>query len=115
MMALDLGEVREHDLEVAAELPQNLAARAARWRGVAGVRDDGDSGERAVALGQRLEHGHALGAHRQAVGRVFDVTAGDDRAVGGLQRRADLEVRIVRDGVLPGATCVFHQGVRAGQ
>jgi hypothetical protein len=24
-MALDLGEVGEHDLEVAAELPQNLA------------------------------------------------------------------------------------------
>jgi hypothetical protein len=68
-----------------------------------------------VALGQRLEHGHALGAHRQAVGRILDVTAGDDRAVGGLKRSADLEVRIVCDGVLAGAASVFHQRVRAGQ
>ena len=37
--------------------------------------DDGDHGEVAMAVGQRFEQGHALSAHRQSVGCVFDVAA----------------------------------------
>src|SRR5207253_8705567 len=49
------GEVGEDHFEIAAELPEDLTARAARrrWRG--GVRDDGDPREGAVSLGDRLE------------------------------------------------------------
>ena len=91
------------DLEVAAELPENLTAGAARRRRRFGVGDDRDAREDAVAFRQRLEHRDALGADRQAVGRVLDVAAGDDRAVAGLERRADLEVREGGVGVLAGA------------
>ena len=35
------GEIGEHDVEIAAELPQDLAARAARRRRRFGVGDDG--------------------------------------------------------------------------
>ena len=41
----------------------------------------------------RLENRDALGAHRQAVGGVLDVAAGDDSAIGRFQRGADLELR----------------------
>ena len=53
-----------------------------------------------MSFRQRLEHGDALGADRQAVGGVLDVAAGDDDAVRGLERGADLETREVGDGVL---------------
>ena len=49
--------------------------------------------EPAVALGERLEHRDPLGTDRQPVGGVLDVAAGDDGAVGGFERGADLEVR----------------------
>src|SRR5436305_12614377 len=47
--ALAIGEVRELDLEVAAELPQDLPARAAGRRRFVGVGHDRDPRERAVA------------------------------------------------------------------
>ena len=61
--------------------------------GCDGVGDDDDARERPVAFGHRLENRDALGAHRQAVGGVLDVAAGDDSAVGRFQRGADLELR----------------------
>src|SRR5581483_3511469 len=85
-------EIGEHDLEVAAELPQNLPARAARRGGSVGIGDDRDAGEGAMAFGDRLEHRDALGADCQPIGRVLDVAAGDDGAVGGFERRTDLEL-----------------------
>ena len=72
------GEVGEHDLEVAAVFPQELTAGAARRRQVVGIGDDGDAGEDRVTFGERLDQRDALGAERQAVGRVLDVAAGDD-------------------------------------
>src|SRR5581483_12358101 len=96
MASLFFLQVRELDLEVAAELPQDLPARAARRRRRLGVGDDGDARERALPFGERLEHRDALGAHRQPVRRVLDVAARDDRTVGALERRADLELRIGR-------------------
>src|SRR5262249_40241343 len=61
---------------------------------------DGDPREGAVAFGERLEHRDALGADGQAVGGVLDVAAADDRAVGGLEGGADLELRERRVGEL---------------
>ena len=49
--------------------------------------------EGAVPVRQRLEHRDPLGADGQAVGGVFDIAAGDDRAVGRFERGADLEMR----------------------
>src|SRR5689334_7217790 len=97
------GEVREVDVEVAAELPEDLAARAARRRRRFRVGDDGDAREDVMAFRQRLEHRDALGANRQTVGRVLDVAAGEDRAIAGLERRADLESRERRIGVVTSA------------
>src|SRR5581483_9926267 len=54
--AFVIAEVGEMNLEVAGELPQNLPAGAARWRGGVGVGDDRDSGELPMALRERLEH-----------------------------------------------------------
>jgi len=93
-------QIGEDDLEVAAEFPQDLAARAARRSGGFGIGDDGDAREAAVAFRQRFEHGDALGADRQTIGGIFDVAAGDDRPVSRLQRRADLEGRERRHGAL---------------
>ncbi len=93
-------QISEDHLEVAGELPEDLAARAARRRRRLRRRDDGDATERAMAVRQRLVHGHALGADRQAVGGVLDVAAGDDRAVRRLERRAHLELRVVRARVV---------------
>ena len=112
----DRVEIREHDFDVAGKLPQDLPARAARRRRVCRVGDDGDAAKVAMAVGQRLEHRHALGADRQAVGGVLDVAAGDDRAVRRLERRADLEARVVGHRVLAARGArAFDERVRVGQ
>src|SRR5260221_13331559 len=94
------GQVGEVDVEIAAELPEDLAARAARRRRLLGIGDDGDAREDVMALGERLEHRDALRANRQAVGGVLDVAAGEDGAIAGLERGADLEPRVRRVRVL---------------
>src|SRR5262245_14314053 len=87
-------EIGEDDLEIAAELPQDLTARAARWCRCVGIGNHSDAAELPMALGDRLEHRDALGTDRQSVGRVLDVASGDDRPVGGLERSPDLEARV---------------------
>ena len=47
--------------------------------GACGVGDDGDRREVALAFGERLEQRDALGADGEAVRRVLDVAAGEDR------------------------------------
>ena len=59
---------------------------------------------------ERLEHGDALGADGQAVGGVLDVAAGDDRAVGGFERGADLESGVRRDGAFAGPRAPRRRG-----
>src|SRR5438477_454788 len=78
-------EVGELHVAVAAELPQDLAAGAARWRGRLRVGDDGDARELAMPLGKGLEHGHPFGAHAEAVGGVLDVAARNDGAIDRLE------------------------------
>ena len=47
-----------------------------------------------------LKSGDPLGANGEPVGGVLHVAAGVDAAVGILQRGADLEMRVRREGVL---------------
>ena len=75
--------------------------------GDARVGDHGDARERSMPFGHRLEDRDALGANGQAVTGVLDVAAGDDGAVAGLDRRADLEAGEIGDRV-------FARGARRG-
>ena len=84
-------EIRENDFEVAAELPEDLAAGSTRWCRTLRVRNDRDAAESLVPLRQRLEHGNALGTDGQTVCRVLDVAPGDNRPVNGLERRTHFE------------------------
>ena len=97
-----LDEVRELNLEVAAELPEDLAARAARRRRRFRVGDDRDAREHAVPLGDRLEHRDTLGADCQAVRGVLDVAARDHTAVDRLEGGAHFEMRERRGGMFAG-------------
>ena len=87
-------QIRQDHFEVAAKLPQNLATGAARRRWRVGVGHHGNTCELSMSLRECFEHRNALGANRKAVGGILDVAPGDDRAVGGLERRADFEVRV---------------------
>src|SRR5260370_757926 len=87
-------EVGEDDFEIAAELPENLPARTAWRRRVFRVRDDRDAREFPFAFGNRFDESDALGTDRQAVGRILDVAAGEDRAARRFQRGADLKAGI---------------------
>src|SRR5262245_41241967 len=87
-------QVSEDHLQVAAELPEQLPAGAARGRRRHGCSGDSDVRKVSAALGKSLKQGDALGADGQAVGRVLDVAAGDYLAVGRPQGGADLEVRV---------------------
>src|SRR5258706_3984713 len=60
-------EVGELDLEVAAELPEDLPAGAARRRPRLGVGHDRQPREDAVPLRQRLENGDPFRADRQTL------------------------------------------------
>src|SRR5437867_6776921 len=79
-------QIGEHDLEIAAEFPQDLPTRAARRRGRFRIGDDGDAGEGAMPLGERFEHRDSLGADGQPVRSVLNVAPGDDGAVRGFER-----------------------------
>src|ERR1035437_8695927 len=67
--------VHQHDLDIAAELPQNLTARAAGRRQAISIGRHGHTAELADALGNGFEHGHALGAHGEPVGGILHVAA----------------------------------------
>ena len=84
-------QVREDYFQIAAELPEDLAACAAGWGRGFGVGDNRDATEFAVAFREGFEHRHALGADGEAVRSVLDVAAGDDEAGRRLQRGADFE------------------------
>ena len=62
MPAFLVREIRKDDFEVAAELPQDLTAGAARRRGRVGVGDDRDSREGAVSF--EVETGEGTSADR---------------------------------------------------
>src|SRR5262249_4667985 len=107
-------EVDDADPDVAAQLPQDLAAGAAGGRRPRRVRHHRDRVEAADALGDRLEHGHALRAQREAVSRALDVSAGDDRAVPAAQGGAHVEAGGGGVGARPRAPGQPRQGPQVG-
>jgi hypothetical protein len=60
---------------------------------------DGDGRDLLVARRDGGADGDAFGAHREAVGGVFDIAAGEDFAGGGEDGGADLEAGVGRIGV----------------
>ena len=94
--------VDQHDLDVAAELPEDLAAGAAGRGEHLGIGGHGHAAELARAFGDGLENGHALGADGEPVGGVFHVAAGVDAAIGVFHRGAHPEFGIRREGVFAG-------------
>ena len=85
-------KIGELNFDVAAELPENLAAGAAgRGRGI-GVGDNRDTPEHAMAFRQRFEHRDPLGARGEPEAGALDVAAGHDQAVGGFERGAHFEM-----------------------
>src|SRR5450759_1684884 len=73
--APDAGSVGQDNRHLWAKLGQHLPAGATWADSIAG--NHCDRVESARTRGHRLEHGVALGADRQPVGRIFDVAAGE--------------------------------------
>src|SRR5277367_6008487 len=73
-------QIRENHWDIAAKLPDQLAARTAGRRQRIRIGDDGDSVKIALALAHGFENRDALGANRQTIGRVFDVAAAKNSA-----------------------------------
>src|ERR1043165_2324859 len=93
-------QVCEDDGDVAAVLPDDLAAGSAGRRQALCVDDDGEARELALPFGERLPDGDALGADGLLVGRALDVAARINFAADGFERRADAEVRVARQRAL---------------
>ena len=71
---------------------EELTARAA-GKGAAGT-GDGHCLEVVVSIGDGLEEGDALGAAAKAVAGAFNISSGNDYAVGGAEGCADLEAAV---------------------
>src|SRR5688572_16325186 len=107
----DFGQVAEQDFDVAAILPEELAAGSARRRRVGRIGDHRNACERGVPLRERLVERDALGAHGQPVGGVLDIAPGDDLSAAGFERRADREAGIAGVGA---RACVNGGGCESG-
>ena len=68
---------------------------------MAATSGDGHGNDLFVTRGDGAANGDALGADRQAVRGVLDVAAGEDFAIGGENRGADLEFRVRGVGASP--------------
>ena len=86
--------VEAHDLHVRPELVEHLTARAAGVAVVVTASRDDDALEAPVPLAHGLERRGALGAVRQAVARIFDIAAGEDRTVLTFERRTHGKVGV---------------------
>src|SRR5881396_3150742 len=93
-------EVGGNYFDVARELPEQLAAGAARGRRALPVRHDGYGHEFPLSFGDRFPQRDSLRADRQPVGRVLHVATCEDPAVRSQQRRANLEAGVRRVSVL---------------
>ncbi len=108
------GKVGQHDFDVAAELPEDLAAGATGRREGWCVGDYRDAFELPCSFGNGFENGDALRADGQAVGGVFDVAACMDLAFLVFESRADFEFRKGCVGVLARVECCGDERVCHG-
>ena len=104
-------EVGEHYFDIAAEFPENLAARAARRREGFSVGCHSHSAKLARTFRNRFEYGYALGADGQAVSGILHVATGVNAAGGIFEGRADFEVGIRRVRVAAGVERGLDQSV----
>ncbi len=86
--------VEADDLHVGTELVEHLTARAAGPAVVLAAAGDDDALELRVSLAHRLERRGALGADGEAVAGVFDVAAGEHRAVLAASPRRCVDLRV---------------------
>src|ERR1700683_4612547 len=103
--------ISEHQFHVAAEFPEDLPAGAAGRSEHVRVRRHGHATEVARAFRDGLEHGHALGAKSQSIGRVLDVATGMDAARRVFESCAYFESGEGRVRVMPGAQRGFDQRI----
>jgi len=94
-------EIRHDHGNVAAEFPDQLAARPAGGRQRLGVRHHADGVEPALAFADGLENRDAFGANGKAVSGVFDVTAPKNPARSGAQRGPHAKIGKRRMRVFP--------------
>jgi len=86
------GQVRQDDLEISTEIPQELAARATGRREFVRVGNDDDPGEGVCPFGKRLEQSNPFRTNRQPVAGAFNVAAREHASVTAEQRRAHLKL-----------------------
>src|ERR1022692_35606 len=96
------GQVDQHQLHVAAKLPENLPAGAAGRCEIFGIGGHGHAAEVADAFRDCLEHGHAFGAEGEAVGGILHVAPGMNAAVVVFDGRAYQELGEWREGIQAG-------------
>src|ERR1035441_7707351 len=106
------GQVDQHQLHVAAKLPENLPAGAAGRCEIFGIGGHGHAAEVADAFRDCLEHGHAFGAEGEAVGSIFHVASGMNAAVVVFDGRAYQELGEWREGIQAGGKGGGDQRVR---
>src|SRR5690349_19361292 len=81
-------QVDQHDLDIAAEFPEDLPAGAARRREHCAVGGHRDSPKRPHTFGNRLKDRYAFGAERESVSSVLHVAAGMDTSLDVFESRA---------------------------
>src|SRR5579859_5818227 len=86
--------------DIAAKLPDQLAACTAGRRERIRVRDDSDSVKTALAFAHGFENRDTLGADSQAIGGVFHVATAENSSRSGAQRGAYAKIRERRVGIL---------------
>src|ERR1017187_7647250 len=106
------GQVDQHQLHVAAKLPENLPAGAAGRCEIFGIGGHGHAAELADAFRDCLEHGHAFGAEGEAVGGILHVAPGVNPAVAVFDGRAHEELGEWREGIEAGGQGGGDQRVR---
>lgn len=97
--------------EIGGELIEHLAAGAAGPAVVLAPARHGQGGKLPVPLADGLHQGGALRADGGAVGGIFHIAAGEHRAVGTEQRRANGKVGIGHVGAIQHGKGQIHQGL----
>lgn len=111
----DSVQVRQHDLDVARKLPQNLTTRPTGWSRGLRVGHDHDTTKLAVTFGKSFEDCDAFRTDGQAVSGVLDVATSEDGAVPGFESCAHLEPRILRQRAFASRAGGGDERIRSGQ
>ena len=85
------GQVRQHDLEISTEIPQELSARATGRCEFVRVGYNDDPRKAFRPFGKRFEQGNPFRTNRQTVAGAFNVAARKHSPVATEQSRAHLE------------------------